>query len=126
MQREHTLHTHTETDLANRDRLAHPGVVAGDEDTFKRLKPFLVSLTDPNIDTQRVARLQLRNLVLLVGVVDLLQHFIHHVGSPWRDSLSAASHARSSSFSAAPSKSSGRLRHVFFNAACRRHWRISS
>src|ERR1700722_735306 len=51
-----TLHTLAKTDLADGDRLADAGVIAGDERALEHLQPFLVAFFDLDVDTEGVAR----------------------------------------------------------------------
>src|SRR5258708_6380846 len=46
VQREDTLHSMAEAHFPHRDRLAHPGVIAGDESAFEGLQPFLIAFLD--------------------------------------------------------------------------------
>src|SRR5688572_16112609 len=59
--REDTLDADTAGDLTHRERLAHAAALAGDADAFEGLNAFFFTFTNAHVDTQCVARAELRN-----------------------------------------------------------------
>jgi len=57
---ENALDSLAEADLANCDGLAQSGVVASDYSAFERLQPLFVTFPDTNMDSDRIARPELR------------------------------------------------------------------
>ena len=64
MQREYTLHAYAVGNTANREGLAYTGTLAGNNCAFELLNSFTLTLADVYVDTDGIANVELRCLLL--------------------------------------------------------------
>ena len=62
MKREDSLDAHAEADLANRYALACTAMLTCYYDAFENLKAFFVAFLDPDVNFNRIARLERRDI----------------------------------------------------------------
>src|SRR5689334_6634372 len=78
LHREDALDTVAEADLADRDGLAHPGVVAGDDGALEYLEALFIAFLDLDVHLDGVAGPELRVSRPFVLVQDLGDHCVLH------------------------------------------------
>lgn len=64
MQREYTLHAYAVGNTTNREGLAYTGTLAGNNCAFELLNSFTLTLADVYVDTDGIANVELRCLLL--------------------------------------------------------------
>ena len=77
MQREGPLDTNPEGDLPNRERLADPTPGTTDDDPLEDLNALTIALDDTDMDLDRVARAEIRDVVAQEGLLDRASDLNH-------------------------------------------------
>src|SRR5438552_10292878 len=81
VQREHSLHTHSPRDLANREGRARATRVARDDHALERLQALLVTFLDLDLYLHRIANPEFRRLLPDLPSLEL-RNLIRHCLSP--------------------------------------------
>src|SRR5580700_7062023 len=81
MDGENTLHALAEADLAHRDALAHPDIVARNYGAFEGLQAFLVAFLNLHVHANGVARPELGGIGAFILVDDFRQQGVVHFES---------------------------------------------
>src|SRR5260370_31892034 len=111
MNRKDALYSLAKTDLAHRHGLAQPGILPGNDGSFKSLQAFVVAFLDLDVDANRIAGTKLRQFGRLVFGYYFAQQGVGNGGKSFEFSIVVDPGGFVQSFRALPvAASAGSLR----------------
>src|SRR5262245_49866658 len=91
VKRENPFDTDPKTGLAHSDRFAHTRMLAGNDDAFKGLNPFLVTFFDSHVNADGISRSKAGNIGSHLTVLDTLHCLVHRPRSSVSLNISSTS-----------------------------------